>query len=464
MMVQRICAQCGQTFETTLSRVNQGAGKHCSKACAASALRNRVTVQCATCAKPILRKPSDLVGKSHSYCSKACADKGLILHGEAQTTCKTCGTQFVYQRSKRRPEARYCSVVCRDQGMQRPLHQKACGVCGRTFETRDKKRKFCGPDCLAAYHRRNFRLVTCPICKRAYETARADQKYCSQECADKGRAIVVMRDCAQCSESFRVYSKHSRVQYCSPRCAKERRRQMLRKKHVFKTCEQCGKEYETIPSSAHRHHFCSGACRADSLKKRNRVVDFGTHLGLELVNNGRVIGYALVDREDYEKVEGYSWRSVMRGNQQGTLMSQKMVDGVKVPSILMHRLIMDPAKGMVVDHINHNRWDNRRCNLRLATYAQNSRNRRPNQRPFPTGVSKHPDGRALPYVAYIKAGNTRRSAYFATLQEAVTQRRMWEQELFGEFAYEESIRQGPATPAYASTMSAGGMQHVTSIV
>ena len=45
-------------------------------------------------------------------------------------------------------------------------------------------------------------------------------------------------------------------------------------------------------------------------------------------------------------------------------------------TILLHKEILPPPPGMLVDHINHNGMDNRRPNLRLATVTQNQSNRR----------------------------------------------------------------------------------------
>lgn len=47
----------------------------------------------------------------------------------------------------------------------------------------------------------------------------------------------------------------------------------------------------------------------------------------------------------------------------------------KYKSIRMHRLIMDPPDGMVVDHINGDKLDNRRENLRVVSQRENAINR-----------------------------------------------------------------------------------------
>ena len=40
-------------------------------------------------------------------------------------------------------------------------------------------------------------------------------------------------------------------------------------------------------------------------------------------------------------------------------------------TIRMHRLIMDCPKGMEVDHLNSDRLDNKRANLKICTHSEN---------------------------------------------------------------------------------------------
>ena len=94
-----------------------------------------------------------------------------------------------------------------------------------------------------------------------------------------------------------------------------------------------------------------------------------------------VIGYTsngepfIFDVEDYEKIKGIHWYINKSGYVVSTIYRQ-------------HRLIMDCPDNMIVDHINHNKADNRKCNLRITTKSENSRNvaLRKNNKSGVTGV------------------------------------------------------------------------------
>jgi len=76
--------------------------------------------------------------------------------------------------------------------------------------------------------------------------------------------------------------------------------------------------------------------------------------------------YAYVDAADYEWLSKYSWRVFSGG------YAMRCEEG---KGIFMHREIMQPPEGMVVDHIDSNRGNNCRFNLRVCTPAENCRNR-----------------------------------------------------------------------------------------
>jgi hypothetical protein len=81
---------------------------------------------------------------------------------------------------------------------------------------------------------------------------------------------------------------------------------------------------------------------------------------------------ALVDDEDYDRVSAYSWSCMNHGAAQARIGKTR---------VLMHRFILglNGNRSQVVDHINHNPLDNRRCNLRICTPSQNCANRVPHK-------------------------------------------------------------------------------------
>jgi hypothetical protein len=83
----------------------------------------------------------------------------------------------------------------------------------------------------------------------------------------------------------------------------------------------------------------------------------------------------LVDAADFSAIRElrYGWVIARRrGVNYAIRFDYK--EGVRY-GIQMHRLIMQPPRHLVVDHINGNGLDNRRANLRVCTQAENLRNR-----------------------------------------------------------------------------------------
>lgn len=83
----------------------------------------------------------------------------------------------------------------------------------------------------------------------------------------------------------------------------------------------------------------------------------------------------LVDESDMEMLAAYRWRFV------GRYIASTKRGASKETTLLLHRVIMNAPKGVEVDHINGNPFDNRRCNLRFATRMQNEQNARKISKP-----------------------------------------------------------------------------------
>jgi hypothetical protein len=86
-----------------------------------------------------------------------------------------------------------------------------------------------------------------------------------------------------------------------------------------------------------------------------------------------VVGYASVDRDDLDRANEYRWRL----DAKGYVRAHGYLQGRRV-NVFLHRLVLrlEPGDERVGDHINGDRLDNRRANLRAVTQAQNAQNRR----------------------------------------------------------------------------------------
>jgi hypothetical protein len=93
---------------------------------------------------------------------------------------------------------------------------------------------------------------------------------------------------------------------------------------------------------------------------------------------------AIVDDEDYPILIKHKWQLSTAGYAMGYLRRKG-----KDTSIHMHRVILGALPDQGVDHINGNKLDNRKSNLRFATQSQNcfNKGKRPNNTSGYKGVS-----------------------------------------------------------------------------
>lgn len=85
--------------------------------------------------------------------------------------------------------------------------------------------------------------------------------------------------------------------------------------------------------------------------------------------------HALVDDEDFERVNQYRWCAHHYYYGWRAVRSIRKSNG-KQTSQYMHRFIMDTPKELQTDHENHNGLDNQKHNLRNCTQSQNNMNRK----------------------------------------------------------------------------------------
>lgn len=140
---------------------------------------------------------------------------------------------------------------------------------------------------------------------------------------------------------------------------------------------------------------------------------------------------ALIDDEDLPLVAGRKWY-VLEGY---ATSDGRPGDAGKV--VLMHGLLISTPAGLQVDHIDGNRLDNRRRNLRLATRQEQARNRkrRSDNTSGYKGVSKAKNGTSKAWTANVWEKGKR--IFYASFDNPIDAARAYDaaaRKHFGEFA------------------------------
>jgi len=152
--------------------------------------------------------------------------------------------------------------------------------------------------------------------------------------------------------------------------------------------------------------------------------------------------FAIVDDEDYEIFSSFNWYTSSSGYAiRMSLKSEHKSN--KRKTIILHRIIVKCPEGKEVDHINGDRLDNRRTNLRVCSHQQNTRNVR---MPFTNttgykGVTSNNSCKVNPWAAKIWCNE--RLIYlggYPTKEEAALAYNKKAKELFGEFALLNKVK------------------------
>ena len=201
-----------------------------------------------------------------------------------------------------------------------------------------------------------------------------------------------------------------------------------------KICAVCGGKV-----SAHingvpycNKHYCKvkqyGSAEGHPRKSTNKFEIDGDVLKITTAKGCEI----LADAEEIEKLEKYSWCVSAQGY---------AVANIKGKVVKMNRYILglDNCVGKFVDHINRNKLDNRKVNLRFCTPKENARNISvaKNSKSQILGVRKTKHGKFN--VRIVADGKEHHIGNFETIEEAIMARQKAEIKYHGKFASHQEI-------------------------
>ena len=138
----------------------------------------------------------------------------------------------------------------------------------------------------------------------------------------------------------------------------------------------------------------------------------------------------LLSPEDQHLLAEYRWFVMNHG-----YVCRYETVGQKRRIVLLHRTVSGEPDGLCVDHINGNKLDNRRENLRACTHAENMRNRAMHKSNKAGVKGVYFDARRGLYRAQIRSHGVKHSlGYFGAPGDAAAAYAKAASQMHGEFA------------------------------
>jgi hypothetical protein len=150
---------------------------------------------------------------------------------------------------------------------------------------------------------------------------------------------------------------------------------------MLKVCEICGKtneNYNIINSKRFGMTLCNkhrlqmyshGKTREITKKDKNEIIIHDNYAEICLYRNNEIIGKTKIDIDDIDVCKDYKW--FINGD------GYAYANDKKGSTISLSRyLYKDIDKSMEIDHIDNDRLNNCKNNLRMATRSQNNYNKK----------------------------------------------------------------------------------------
>lgn len=206
------------------------------------------------------------------------------------------------------------------------------------------------------------------------------------------------------------------------------------KEYAYWNCLcDCGNEKTVKGTSLTTGNTKSCGCLQKELTSKARkgynLYDLSGEYGIGYTSKGEEFWF---DLEDYDKIKKYSWYK----HSHGYIVSKSK------EVVYLHRLVLDLNDSNIVpDHIHgkKSRYDNRKSNLRVATYSQNGMNSATptNNSSGVTGVCWN--SKRNKWESYIMINRKKKNlGRFNNFEDAVAVRKEAEEKYFGVYNYDYS--------------------------